>query len=163
MVLSKGNALVFRINSDQTSSGSSRSSRDGGSRGGGGASAPTARPVVGAASTTAAVGFSAAARQMQAESARNSSGAPVAGAGLSVAGEMLQSLRSSGGASGSSPSSRPLLLPTQRSLRYLDGTLPGDQGFDPLGLFDPDENYSGVMSRDYLRYSEIIHSRCVAG
>jgi light-harvesting complex I chlorophyll a/b binding protein 3 len=31
-----------------------------------------------------------------------------------------------------------LVLASRDSLAYLDGSLPGDMGFDPLGLFAPD-------------------------
>jgi len=44
------------------------------------------------------------------------------------------------------------------SLAYLDGTLPGDYGFDPLGLLDP-TNSGGFVNPDWLKYSEIIHCR----
>lgn len=44
------------------------------------------------------------------------------------------------------------------SLTYLDGTNPGDYGFDPLGLLDP-SNSGGFITPDWLRYSEVIHCR----
>merc|ERR1711948_57531 len=47
---------------------------------------------------------------------------------------------------------------TEQSLSYLDGTLPGDYGFDPLGVYDP-EGKGGVVTQDWLRYAEIIHGR----
>lgn len=51
-----------------------------------------------------------------------------------------------------------LLLPTRSSLLYLDGSLPGDAGFDPLGLFEPQG--SGVLlDRRHLVTSEVIHGR----
>ena len=40
-----------------------------------------------------------------------------------------------------------LIFPTQSSLRYLDGSMPGDYGFDPLGLFDPASGGAGAMSQ----------------
>merc|ERR1712060_6314 len=47
---------------------------------------------------------------------------------------------------------------SEQSLSYLDGTLPGDYGFDPLGVYDP-EGEGGVVTQDWLRYAEIIHGR----
>jgi len=44
------------------------------------------------------------------------------------------------------------------SLSYLDGTNPGDYGFDPLGLLDP-TNSGGFITPEWLRYSEVIHCR----
>jgi light-harvesting complex I chlorophyll a/b binding protein 3 len=43
-----------------------------------------------------------------------------------------------------------LFFPTDQSLSYLDGTLPGDFGFDPLGLSDP-EGAGGFISPSWLR------------
>ena len=40
---------------------------------------------------------------------------------------------------------------SEASLRYLDGSLPGDYGFDPLGFFDP-ANSAGMMNQPWLRY-----------
>jgi light-harvesting complex I chlorophyll a/b binding protein 3 len=51
-----------------------------------------------------------------------------------------------------------LLFPTAQSLTYLHGTLPGDQCFDPLGLFDP-ANDAGLLNQRWLRYAEVIHGR----
>ena len=51
---------------------------------------------------------------------------------------------------GVEPAHRPmdwLIFPTQSSLRYLDGSMPGDYGFDPLGLFDPASGGAGAMSQ----------------
>lgn len=48
-----------------------------------------------------------------------------------------------------------LLLPTQHSLTYLDGSLPGDFGFDPLGLFDP--QVTSTSERAWLVTSEVMH------
>jgi light-harvesting complex I chlorophyll a/b binding protein 3 len=44
------------------------------------------------------------------------------------------------------------------SLTYLDGTLPGDYGFDPLGLSDP-EGAGGYITPEWLSYAEVIHGR----
>ncbi|PNH12057.1 Chlorophyll a-b binding protein 8, chloroplastic [Tetrabaena socialis] len=46
------------------------------------------------------------------------------------------------------------------SLAYLDGTLAGDFGFDPLGLLDP-VNSGGFVEPKWLQYSEVwvIHCR----
>jgi len=43
-------------------------------------------------------------------------------------------------------------------LSYLDGSLPGDYGFDPLGLSDP-EGAGGFINPQWLAYSEVIHGR----
>lgn len=51
-----------------------------------------------------------------------------------------------------------LIFPTNQSLSYLDGSLPGDYGFDPLGLFGPDGN-TALLSRSWLQYSEVLHGR----
>ena len=45
-----------------------------------------------------------------------------------------------------------LFFPTSQSLAYLDGSLPADFGFDPLGLLDP-ESKGGVVNPDWLRYA----------
>lgn len=45
-----------------------------------------------------------------------------------------------------------------QSLTYLDGTLPGDFGFDPLGLMDP-EGAGGFIDPKWLPYGEIINGR----
>ena len=47
---------------------------------------------------------------------------------------------------------------SEQSLSYLDGSLPGDFGFDPLGLSDP-EGAGGVVSPEWLAYAEVIHAR----
>lgn len=44
------------------------------------------------------------------------------------------------------------------ALAYLDGSLPGDYGFDPLGLMDP-ANSGGFVNPEWLSYSEVIHGR----
>lgn len=54
-----------------------------------------------------------------------------------------------------------LFFASDQSLSYLDGTLPADYGFDPLGLSDP-EGAGGFIDPDWLRYSEIIHCRWCA-
>jgi light-harvesting complex I chlorophyll a/b binding protein 3 len=41
---------------------------------------------------------------------------------------------------------------------YLDGSLPADYGFDPLGLLDP-EGPGGFINPAWLEYSEVIHCR----
>jgi len=54
-----------------------------------------------------------------------------------------------------------LTFPTfasKSTLTYLDGSLPGDFGFDPLGLLDP-TNSGGVITPEWLKYSEVIHCR----
>lgn len=51
-----------------------------------------------------------------------------------------------------------LFFASDQSLSYLDGTLPADYGFDPLGLSDP-EGAGGFIDPDWLRYSEVIHAR----
>jgi len=49
------------------------------------------------------------------------------------------------------------------ALKYLDGTLPGDYGFDPLGLLDPTVSNGtgsgGFINPRWLQYSEVIHAR----
>lgn len=52
-----------------------------------------------------------------------------------------------------------LLLPTRDSLRYLDGSLPGDAGFDPLGLFESQQGSAGSLDRRWLVTSEVVHGR----
>lgn len=47
---------------------------------------------------------------------------------------------------------------SDQSLSYLDGSLPGDYGFDPLGLSDP-EGAGGFINPQWLAYSEVIHGR----
>jgi light-harvesting complex I chlorophyll a/b binding protein 3 len=53
---------------------------------------------------------------------------------------------------------RRLWFASNQSLSYLDGTLPGDYGFDPLGVYDPD-GMGFAVSPSWLRYAEIIHAR----
>jgi len=45
-----------------------------------------------------------------------------------------------------------------QSLSYLDGTLPGDFGFDPLGLSDPEAKGIFIQPK-WLAYAEIINGR----
>lgn len=45
-----------------------------------------------------------------------------------------------------------------QSLSYLDQSLPGDVGFDPLGLSDP-EGAGVFVSPSWLAYSEVVHAR----
>lgn len=47
---------------------------------------------------------------------------------------------------------------SDQSLSYLDGTLPGDRGFDPLGVSDP-EGAGGFIEPSWLSYAEVIHCR----
>jgi light-harvesting complex I chlorophyll a/b binding protein 3 len=51
-----------------------------------------------------------------------------------------------------------LLFASEQSLSYLDGSLAGDFGFDPLGMSDP-EGAGGFVTPEWLAYSEIIHGR----
>lgn len=51
-----------------------------------------------------------------------------------------------------------LWFASPQSLSYLDGSLPGDFGFDPLGLSDP-EGAGGFITPEWLRYAEIINGR----
>eukprot|EP00355_Strombidium_rassoulzadegani_P003437 CAMPEP_0168628372 /NCGR_PEP_ID=MMETSP0449_2-20121227/11809_1 /TAXON_ID=1082188 /ORGANISM="Strombidium rassoulzadegani, Strain ras09" /LENGTH=277 /DNA_ID=CAMNT_0008670787 /DNA_START=42 /DNA_END=875 /DNA_ORIENTATION=+ len=51
-----------------------------------------------------------------------------------------------------------LYFASEQSLSYLDGSLPGDFGFDPLGLSDP-EGAGVFVSPEWLAYSEVIHGR----
>lgn len=51
-----------------------------------------------------------------------------------------------------------LWFASEQSLSYLDGTLPGDFGFDPLGLYDP-EGKGFALSNAWLQYAEVIHAR----
>ncbi|CAI7809694.1 unnamed protein product [Closterium sp. NIES-54] len=53
---------------------------------------------------------------------------------------------------------RPTWLASSQSLTYLDGSLPGDYGFDPLGLSDP-EGAGAFVSPRWLAYAEVVHSR----
>eukprot|EP00271_Cylindrocystis_brebissonii_P010291 TRINITY_DN26448_c0_g1_i1.p1 TRINITY_DN26448_c0_g1~~TRINITY_DN26448_c0_g1_i1.p1 ORF type:complete len:279 (+),score=58.84 TRINITY_DN26448_c0_g1_i1:142-978(+) len=45
-----------------------------------------------------------------------------------------------------------------QSLSYLDGSLPGDFGFDPLGLSDP-EGAGQFVDPNWLAYAELINGR----
>jgi len=51
-----------------------------------------------------------------------------------------------------------LYFASSQSLSYLDGTLAGDFGFDPLGLSDP-EGEGGYINPSWLAYAEVIHAR----
>jgi hypothetical protein len=43
---------------------------------------------------------------------------------------------------------------SDQNMTYLDGTLPGDFGFDPLGMSDP-EGAGGFVNPQWLAYSEV--------
>merc|ERR1711881_376946 len=51
-----------------------------------------------------------------------------------------------------------LWFASDRSLSYLDGSLPGDYGFDPLGIYDP-QGKGFAVSPSWLQYAEVIHAR----
>lgn len=51
-----------------------------------------------------------------------------------------------------------LFFASPQSLSYLDGSLPGDYGFDPLGLSDP-AGAGGFITPAWLKYAEIINGR----
>eukprot|EP01024_Parvocaulis_polyphysoides_P007020 TRINITY_DN1210_c1_g1_i3.p1 TRINITY_DN1210_c1_g1~~TRINITY_DN1210_c1_g1_i3.p1 ORF type:complete len:325 (-),score=74.27 TRINITY_DN1210_c1_g1_i3:194-1048(-) len=51
-----------------------------------------------------------------------------------------------------------LWFASEQSLSYLDGSLAGDFGFDPLGLMDP-EGAGGFITPEWLRYAEIMNGR----
>merc|ERR550514_781051 len=51
-----------------------------------------------------------------------------------------------------------LWFASERSLSYLDGSLPGDYGFDPLGVYDP-QGKGFAISPSWLQYAEVIHAR----
>ncbi|KAG6470088.1 chlorophyll a-b binding protein 8, chloroplastic-like [Zingiber officinale] len=53
---------------------------------------------------------------------------------------------------------RQLWFASKQSLSYLDGSLPGDYGFDPLGLSDP-EGTGGFIEPRWLAYGEIFNGR----
>ena len=53
-----------------------------------------------------------------------------------------------------------LFLASDQSLSYLDGSLAGDYGFDPLGLMDPEgAGDEGFISPPWLVYGEIYNGR----
>mmetsp|Transcript_17354 Transcript_17354/g.37450 ORF Transcript_17354/g.37450 Transcript_17354/m.37450 type:complete len:386 (+) Transcript_17354:1269-2426(+) len=176
LVIGKGNAQIFSINAAGMPGGGGRAQSEadastsgvrnllsggGGGRGStvagntrrgrasaapskAGGSSTGMRPIVGAATSSTAAAYTVAARQMNQdeENANNV--------------RLLQML-----SRGDTATRRPLdalVLPTRSSLTYLDGSLPGDYGFDPLGLFSP-ENNAGFLTQNWLRYSEIIHAR----
>ena len=47
---------------------------------------------------------------------------------------------------------------SDQNMTYLDGTLPGDFGFDPLGMSDP-EGQGGFVNPQWLAYSEVRTER----
>jgi len=51
-----------------------------------------------------------------------------------------------------------LYFASPQSLSYLDGSLAGDFGFDPLGVSDP-EGAGGLITPSWLAYAEVIHCR----
>merc|ERR1711959_267724 len=51
-----------------------------------------------------------------------------------------------------------LWFASEQSLSYLDGSLPGDYGFDPLGIYDP-QGKGFAVSPSWLQYAEVIHAR----
>merc|ERR1719158_614995 len=51
-----------------------------------------------------------------------------------------------------------LWFASDQSLSYLDASLPGDFGFDPLGVYDP-EGKGFAVSPSWLQYAEVIHAR----
>merc|ERR1739848_816952 len=51
-----------------------------------------------------------------------------------------------------------LWFASDQSLSYLDGSLPGDYGFDPLGVCDP-EGKGFAVTPSWLQYAEVIHAR----
>ena len=53
---------------------------------------------------------------------------------------------------------RQLWFASKQSLKYLDGSLPGDYGFDPLLLSDP-EGTGGFIEPRWLAYGEVINGR----
>lgn len=58
-------------------------------------------------------------------------------------------------------SSESLFFPTGQSLTYLDGSLPADFGFDPLGLSDP-EGAGGLINPAWLSYACVPTRTCSA-
>lgn len=44
---------------------------------------------------------------------------------------------------------------SEQALAYLDGSLPGDLGFDPLGLSEPSTGEAGFTNAKWLAYSEV--------
>nr|ABK21651.1 unknown [Picea sitchensis] len=57
------------------------------------------------------------------------------------------------------PTGRPLWLPGAKAPEWLDGSLVGDYGFDPLGLGKPSEYLQYEIKKDRLKLAEIKHAR----
>nr|DAA05918.1 TPA_inf: chloroplast light-harvesting complex I protein precursor Lhca3 [Mesostigma viride] len=55
-------------------------------------------------------------------------------------------------------SDRQLFFSDKAAQSYLDGSKPGDFGYDPLGLYKP-EGAGGFIDPKWLAYSEVIHCR----
>lgn len=66
--------------------------------------------------------------------------------------------RADGSVAKTDRSGESLFFPTEQSLSYLDGSKPGDFGFDPLGLSDP-EGAGGFINPEWLAYGEIMNGR----
>ncbi|CAK9227108.1 unnamed protein product [Sphagnum troendelagicum] len=77
---------------------------------------------------------------------------------ISTRGSSVVVRASSGVPSPTKDSNRALFFASKQSLSYLDGSLPGDFGFDPLGLSDPD-GAGGFIDPNWLSYAEIINGR----
>ena len=63
---------------------------------------------------------------------------------------------------GANRDKKQVFLASDQSLAYLDGSLPGDFGFDPLGLMDPEG--AGEMSEPGSipkpRRAKVAHAAC---
>jgi light-harvesting complex I chlorophyll a/b binding protein 3 len=108
---------------------------------------PPASPAIGRVRTMAAgyVELPPEANPMARATSR-AAGALAAGAGAGVGLSRPPEQRLASG--------EPLFFATPESLSYLDGALPGDYGFDPLGLFDP-----SVGDQRWLATAEVMNGR----